>query len=191
MARLTSTLFFHNGVSGWSEKYWWGETDYDTIASNMRMAGGLFEVRMGLSTDSVKLDYARISDDEIRGDSLLVPVVGYTHGTFGSEGDKSTEPWSALIMRWAAAPTSYVTRFLHGLPQSQVTEGFYTPTMGWLTAFDAYTAFAMANLRIFAKDRTVGGPRVLSAILAITTGNLTTRHVGRPFGLPRGRRTAA
>jgi hypothetical protein len=189
-----ATVFYSFGAKiGWTERYFMTATTYSVAKDDV---DSLVTKRLALSCPDVKVDYVRVSDVGVRGDSVVAPAPGLV-GTYtaGAAPAVSTEPWTALNVRMEGGTLYRGRKFIHGLPQFLMTGNIFTPDSPWNTAFNAYAAALLATTCLWVRDRSAvqALPPAAPIMTKVTLTQIwplgTTSHrVGRPFGLPVGRR---
>ena len=172
-------------TAGWAETLYYSGSDLGAASDYMVT---YWPLRLAIAPSIVSVVGGRASVIGQRRTSKLLQVPTDNTGTYNSE-DITTEPWSALQYKLSFNFSITVTRFWHGIPQSQVTDGKYTPVTGYKTAVTALLNSLKANTMIYAKDPT--DPTLPKNFYTPTDGvpgKLTSHRVGRPFDLLVGRR---
>lgn len=187
MSQFLGQLFFNLAgarPAGWSETYHLISTTYSEAQADL---GNLLDDRLAMTTSSVTCVYARVSDEAIRGDSLLLPRLFPLAGTFA--GKTFQEPVS-LLLREEATALYRASRWVHGLPFSNfsATDASYQPDPAWLVFYGEYRDRLIATTRLRVKDKTnPARPIIFPSVTAVQQVGVRGRKQGRPFGLQRGR----
>jgi hypothetical protein len=172
-------------VAGWSETLYFSGTDLGAASDYMVL---YWPLRLAVAPADVSVLGGRANVIGTRKRSKLISKPVADSGTFNGETD-STEPWSALQIAWDVNFDLHTVRFMHGIPQSQVVAGIYTPTGGFTTALTALLTSLEANTKMWARDPSVvGSPKQQWTPTDIHPEKMTSHRVGRPFGLLVGRR---
>jgi hypothetical protein len=188
--QLRGTLWFTAGNSGWTESYYLNGPDYST---GLTQLSAIASARLALLQLSCSIVHAIVSNIYVRGDAFFVgSAVG--PGTFPTETEYMP-PDYALQVTWQGGAYARNRTFLRGFPLNQQTDGAYTPTSGFTTAFGTYENAVISNcyLRQYVPNPTPP-PAMVYQFNAVLVGTikvlLARRKTGRPFGLPRGRLVA-
>jgi hypothetical protein len=188
-----SYYFVTKDNEGWSENLYGSGTDLPTLATKF---SAYIALRMALSPNNVDMVYAKVSDVEVKGDSLIIPVSGGNYPVVGTWTETPTgaflEANTALLIELLAGSTKKNRVFIRGLSLDIVTgREFMNPT-AFTTALTAVTTWYASNTQV--RQQVVPHetpPRYTyqdcdnSYFKAVTA-----RKPGRPFVLPRGRKFA-
>jgi hypothetical protein len=174
-------------VCGWSETLYMSGTSLSNANTQVL---NYIPIRLAIAPSSVSFVGGRMSViGSPKNSQLIIPPTAHV-GTFNSEVHM-TEPWSALLMRLQSGAAMKAPRYLHGIPQTQVTGGTFTPTGGFLTALASWSVEMTTNWSIYVVDPANPGPgKQIAAISSAPYVRLTKHPVGRPFGLLVGKRLA-
>jgi hypothetical protein len=180
------TIFYGDKLSsaGWSETYYVEAPD-QTAALTFLQA--IKDARRDLMSSQYQAVYMRISNPNIRGDAYIFDVPpAQAPGTIDKNG---LPPEMAAEVRSETVDGQHTIRYLHGLAIDQATTGHeIDPAVnGWAANFVAYENVVVAHTALWTKDL-VTHAFVLKAIADLRFKKVRSRHVGRPFGLYRGRR---
>jgi hypothetical protein len=186
------TLFWSTPYNeGWSESFYLGQTDISAAQSHMDTLIPLFQA---CRTTAHELVYARVSDQAIKGDSLVttlgLPMFG-THSLGTNE--HLLEGNTCLLCTLFASSTVKNHTFFRGLTTDTVQGRLYV-TSGWFpTAFSTLAA-ALIVAAAECRHRTSKGPPPTYTYVPATSYSIikaTARKPGRPFGIVRGREVQA
>lgn len=185
------TFFFEGLAGGWSELM---PIVQSNSASASTAASNIANARIAIMANDAFLIGARLSLAEEKGDSWPLSLALPLTGTFGAPTDKTYQRLrTCLRMKFTTLDALHRgTRFIRAIPQSQITDGAYSPTTPFGTALTAYIASLTASaLAVASRNKTP--PPFWTFNAAVTSGvpNLTERKIGRPFDLYRGRRLIA
>lgn len=186
---------------GWSEVWYLGTTDFtqaQTAAFNWAQQRALI-----LSPD-VTITYSRIVgnlpvNNAVRPRQQRLATlsrldqVGAQNGAGGRQGDL---PWTAAKMRWQSSDkTVFRTQLLRGLPDIWFDKGSDKLAQASLTQWvPGALAIIGANTMQIRHLNPVVPPATSRVYSYVAPGSgtyegYTRRATGRPFGLPRGRRS--
>lgn len=183
------TMFFEDNRHslGWSETYYGTFTDFAAVNAAIN---SFCDLRVAILTDIFKLAFVRISNTAVTGDSQIVTPPNQV-GDIDDSTDPSCEPWTCLMLRLEASPTSRGRKYHHGVPRSFFdVDRLYDPA----NANAAHVTDWVDELKAGTwsiKHRTgVGPPATYSypVIDAVIPQRQVIHQIGRPFGLLRGRR---
>lgn len=190
MARFLCKVFWRWADSGWSEVYPISATDYTTCDGTFK---AIISDRAAILAPDVTLLAAVISDTDIKGDSFLSTTTT-TVGTWAGADTTSFNPNWALRTLWNAGALKRGSRFIHALPNAQVSAvGAFAPTGPFTTAIAAWETAMLGGVSMATriKGATTAPFYTFTGLTAVANKNMEERKVGRPFGLPRGRRLIA
>jgi hypothetical protein len=192
MQRYMCDLFWNNTEGyGFSETYPIQASDPATCQT---ILAPIFAARVATLTPDNYLAGSRISDTDVKGDFWPTQLAKDTPGTFGSSDHTFQIPEAALAWKGQAPPFKQGTRWLHAIPNSQMVNGVYTPLTAWTTAVTAFLNLLIAGQVCIATRLKTAVVPPFYFYLPIINGTplrLAKRNVGRPFGLPVGRRLVA
>jgi hypothetical protein len=190
MGLFFGQLFFDQPTveAGWSEGFYFDSTDYSAALGQMRVLGTM---RIAMLTNKVAVTYMRVSDPEVKrdvfiegdpnsegmGDGEYTPTTGTADTTY---------PDIALLYRATTAAGKFGLHYIRGIPESCITNGFYTPQPNWTLALNTFLDEVKSN----TLQRIKAGNPPVATYTAIDRANverITRRKVGRPFGQPVGR----
>jgi hypothetical protein len=180
-------LFFARGPTGFSEVYYHPSND-PTVA--IVDAGALSVRRLAMMTADVFNIFIRAS---LIGTPRTTVNQGSPSnpnpGTFVAPTSQlSQQDGTALRFTSFSGAIARAVRFLHCPPEDLIAGDVFTPTPTWTTASVSYRSFLSSN---FVLKHKVGANFTYPTITLFSAYTLTTRHVGRPFDSPRGRRIVA
>jgi hypothetical protein len=193
MPRYMVTLFGLHGNAGWSEVY---PVTAATPAAAQVVLANLLTLRLHLMTADSSINGARISDTDIKNDSwptlLALPQVGtYVPGI----GTPTTyNPQIAMRILQLAGGLVRGSRWLRALPiEVMNASGVFVGSVGWSPNLTAYLDALVGSISIATKIRGAIVPPfyTFTAITSATQRGAEKRNIGRPFGLPHGRRLIA
>jgi hypothetical protein len=177
-SNIRATLFFTSDKYGWSETFFKVADDLQAVLEDaVRMAVN----RIRLCGTNVELDYVRVSDDDIRRDSLVAQpnLTAQLKKSVrdvldvGGEGakpkeqkinvaapDPADQPYSAILLRMEAGPLYRRPMYLRGCPDSIIVNppGPVQPKE-WGDMFRRWVEFLKGNAWGFkVLNRDVGNP---------------------------------
>lgn len=192
MPNFFGILFGRQGDDGWSEVYPITASDY--AGANLTL-GALRLARLAMMCADATLTADRLSDVDIKGDSYATGQEYPQLGTFTATPTPDTyNPVMALRIKLFAGTLKRGNRWARAIPNNCVSaNGFYLPTSPFLTALSAYTTILQSSTSIATRIKAAVAPPfyTFTPITAATPQTLEKRDIGRPFGLPRGRRIVA
>lgn len=167
---------------GWSEAYYPIGPSIDDADANMQ---AVINARIAMLPPNYVIAWARVDNPDTPRDSKFVSSIAYpAPGTYAPTPPTYLEKTeAATLWEFVGSPTIKNRKFIHGLVNVDITNGdTYTPTPALGTATTAWASAVMANCFAW------GGPSLLYIpIVQVLVKGLTTRRVGRPFGLRPGR----
>lgn len=176
-------------IAGWSETYFLEATDYTHAQS---LLSPLATQRLGMMSSDCELVGGLISDTDVKGDSF---PTGLTFPQVGTWAPAATDPTAnitlALNLKFFAGPGKRGTRFLHGLPTTQVAAGGYKSfTAPFVTKLNTFLALVQSSTNLGTRIKGAVAPPFynFSQYTSFQINNLEKRDIGRPFGLLVGRR---
>lgn len=191
------TRILRNGDSGWSESYW---TEQASASGAFAAALALNNAVRQLQVPSVRLDALRISlaGERMSATHVDVPVgerTGASPDIGGVIQHMNLAPDAALITIRTAIWRHKNRKFLRGIPDNafQFNGLLLAAVPDFLARLNGpensvLTTLIAQNFRVRTRQRAPLTGFVYTTITAITVERATTRRVGRPFGLPVGRR---
>jgi hypothetical protein len=173
-------------VCGWTETVYFPGNDL--VGFSGALLTGYSPKRMALSPSDIKIIGWRLNIIGSRKSSLT--SINDIPGTFGSP--PATEPWSALLLNFLKPPNYSINRYMHGVPDSEVTSGLYTPSGPYSTNFGTFQTWMASNTVLWARNPAiVGSPKAEVSFTAINPKKMVSHRIGRPFDLLVGRRLSA
>jgi hypothetical protein len=152
---------------------------------------GINNFRSGMCPANIHFDFVRVSDMFIRGDSAIAIPLAPTGTYTVPVGKVNLPPDAALVLRCEATPLRRSFRYLHGLTSNDTVGNVWSPTAGMIAALTSYLTFINTN----TVQRHIVSRSPLNVVDTAWTNfieqQVNSRKVGRPFGLPRGRRLIA
>lgn len=173
-------------VSGWSEVYYHTGNDITTVRTDTT---ALVTARLAILAGDCQCSGYRAYRIGQKRYGVTVANTPPTPGTW-TAGERSTEPWTALLLDINSSFSVQVLKYLHGIPQSQISEGIFDPTGPFTTALNAFFAVLVAKWKIWAKDPASPSEKSEWPITDVEENRIVSHRIGRPFGLPVGRRVA-
>lgn len=155
MAKFRFTMFFEYRKYGWSETHYWAKAA--TEHSAILFAGQLLaEKRLQMCAPGVKLTYLRVSDDDIRRDSLAAPadlspqIAGAGKQLAVVDVDDPANlpdfPYSVVLLRGESGPLYRKNIYISGLRDEwQNVLGVANMPAGWLKGYGAYKVELLDN----------------------------------------------
>lgn len=190
MPRYMATMFINYANVGWSESYPMLETDAPTAVTEW---GHIVTARLPLLGTDAEIVGDRISDTDIKGDSIPSGQVYPKPGTGGSV----CFPQFDIGLRIKVTESTFThrgNRWYRGIPTVDFTGGVFTPTAGFNTALAAFqTALTTNHVCIASRIHGAVAPPFYNYYLIGTFFPPVddSKKTGRPFGLARGRRLVA
>jgi hypothetical protein len=191
MGQFKGTLFFVGESAGWTESYYVkGSMASEASASLL----AILTPRLDILQAACGVVNATVSDTTIRGDSTPCISV-YQPGTYVDAGGY-LELNCALLIKWQAGSFNRCKTFLHGLGTKNFAFDQYAPFTGFAALLNAYMDAVALNAVVRQLKFPHATPPVPTdyEFATILTGapntKIARRKIGRPFGLPRGRRLA-
>lgn len=189
------TFFFSQPVlrTGWTEQYYTLDTQHEVAAQR---ASGLYPVRLNLAGNSTYLDAIRVSNVDHPRDSMVENFSGIPQrGTFGKD-DTSDVGWTSILVEKVWDPVKKNRVFMRGVPDDiiRVPVSLASQVIVQSAKFQANfleysNALKNLNFAVRTKVPSPGTGFVYSAPIQFARiVRATTRHIGRPFGVPVGRR---
>lgn len=184
-AKLSMFLEDDSGA-GWSDNFYVQAAD---LTGARTVLDSVIPDFMAMRPDTVRMTWARASDVAVRGDSLLSTVPFPVVGTYTlPAGAQQMEPGTAMLIQLFASATAKGHWFFRGGPNSILSGRDYVTGTTWDGTFTTILADIEANFLVRRKNATPPPTFNYLPITGVTVQRGTTRKVGRPFGLPRGRR---
>ncbi len=188
---LQGIVFFGRGFYGWSNVFYLSAVDYNDGRTKLN---AIIDSLVTLMTTNVTVQFARLSNVEVKGDSLLFAPTA-TAGTLTPDaaGDEDVN----ICARCLFTTADHIHRancYIHDIRPSDLEiingQTRLKATSPYRNAAgNAFIADVVANAVNWQK-RTL--PPVTAAWDSGAFGTATSvRRAGRPFGLPRGRRRVA
>jgi hypothetical protein len=170
------TAFFRDHAYGWSETHW-GGPGITTLAEMQPPALQYVQARAALlgsrpGDSDPQINYIRLSDDSVRGDSIIMtPQAG--GGAIGGKiglDDPPEVPYSVLLLRGTSGANYHKNFFLSGVPQSAIVDPpgpILTPDFS-----AAFKKFATVLVAFFGwVGKTKGAPGQVKNITGIGGAN--------------------
>lgn len=112
MATYQLTTVFNQGKAGWSETWYVQASNHDQALERLR---GVLPRRQGLLGGGASIEYIRVSDVAIKGDSSVQQLTNWSVSTAPAGAD---EPWDGVYVRCEAGPLYRRQMFLRGIPDN-------------------------------------------------------------------------
>lgn len=196
MPRYLCDLFFNRADgNGWSETYPLVASDPSVAVSAL----GLLRVaRLATLVSDCWLAGARVSDTDIKGDSYPTGFTFPTPGNFATVPADHTYTPRKVVLRvlfYADDFTRRSNRWVRSIPASAFdATGKYTAPSPYTGPLGAWLSEIQSNCSIATKIKGAVSPPFYT-FRPIASGSYTPvqdeRNIGRPFGLPVGRRLIA
>lgn len=172
MATYKGTMIFNQGRAGWSESWYLQASSHQQAADKLQTVG---PTRMKLLGGGASIEYWRVSDVAILGDSAIVVTNEWALSTGVTSAD---EPWDAVYVRVEAGPLYRRQMWLRGIPDEWAgpAGGFPggNPNNSFLTgALDKFKAKAKAvpfQLRCIEKEGAGAVKTPITALAADGSG---------------------
>lgn len=192
MAVIRCTFMFRAPDYGWSETIY---NNANTLAAARTQAKTLGDKRFlllgnpsgninnpKLISGSAKLDGIRVSDDSIKGDSL-VEVYGPSSGFSNGFGVPCDPMQTCLLVRLEAGTLHRRSLYLAGLPDDYVEDGQWKGAAMFTTRFDAWaTELKNGSWGIFARDKAATKYVISNAVYTTNWSITTTGNHGLQSG---------
>lgn len=177
------------GDAGWTNVFYLNQANAAAAMTTMQL---LNTQMLGIQAASVSTLNLRVSDVTIRGDGLDA-AANTPAGALAIVPPDSLAPLNLAqrLLCITADNQHRVNHYIHGMRQSDITTGpdgrtITTNTYRGLLAMTTFSQSLIANTVNWQKR---SQPPVTAPISVVDVETLmSTRRVGRPFGLPRGRR---
>ena len=183
-----ATIFMSNSDNqGWSESHYGIFSDINSAQTQLNT---LLTARVALLGINSQIIYARVSDEAIKGDSLLPTFSLPAEGTWvPATGAQRVSADVGLLCQEFASSTKKNHFFLRDLDSGTVHGTDYINPSGWASLITAYFAalegsWAVRNILSHGPPKTYQ----YTAINTCRVVGVRSRKPGRPFGLPVGRR---
>ncbi len=184
-------IFQHVGTAGWSEVFYISAADSPSAIATLQTINTAL---LKTQCDAVFTDQLRVSDVEVKGDGFLANPTNSQGSLAIGAGTLADINLAARYRLITLDGKHRVNHFVHGLRAQDVTGG----PDGMTENTAAYAALAdVIAFQTVLKNNTVNWQK--RTIPPVTAGfnscellrPMSIRRVGRPFGLPRGRRRTA
>lgn len=110
MPTYIGTTIFRQGGAGWSESWYISASNHDQALEKLQVVG---PTRAKLLGGGAAVEYQRVSDVAIKGDSKITIINEYAASTGVTAAD---EPWDAVYVRVEAGPLYRRQMWLRGIP---------------------------------------------------------------------------
>jgi hypothetical protein len=104
------TAVFNQGKAGWSETWYCTVSNHEAALTKLKAT---LPLRQGLLGGGASIEYIRVSDVAIRGDSQVQQLTNWAISTSPTGAD---EPWDGVYVRCEAGPLYRRQMFLRGIP---------------------------------------------------------------------------
>jgi len=112
MATFQLTTVFNQGRSGWSETWYCQASTHEQAITKLK---SVLPRRQGLLGGGASIEYIRVSDVAITGDSQVQHLQDWAISTSPTGAD---EPWDGVYVRCEAGPLYRRQMFLRGIPDA-------------------------------------------------------------------------
>lgn len=177
---------------GFSEEYLADEADTPNPSV---WAGGILTKRMDMLSDLYILKWVRISrphDPRTLIRYSAAPAIG-SHGTITDDAFERSEV--GALVKFYTSSGRYSTRIFRGIKDSAcLADGTISPTDDWYTALGTFLGYVIGTSKIgLINTRAIGTlpAYTFEKYQASDILRTSTRDMGRPFGLRRGRSAAS
>jgi hypothetical protein len=181
-----STLFFNNVTRnfGFSENYYPIGPDQATAQAAVAT---LLGNRLALMSNEWEVVYGRLDVPGSPRDSVPITLPGTRTGTYPIISPALELPAdSAVLITLFGSPTQKNRHFFRVISSADMdTPNHFHPTNAWLTLFATYSVTLAGS---FYVARNTVATNYFTALISVNVGGFTNRKMGRPFGVPRGRR---
>lgn len=197
--------FFRNNSddTGWSESYW--VRAVDTAQEALAAIQDMMVLRLALLTPEMELNFVRVSDGNIRNDTLVKGFLpGDAKGTFpdSASPQRSLRADLGVLVRMENQFfRKHTTRLLRGIPRSivnaaldsSIDTSLSTAPNGplWQSSFDIWEQRLIDEYAIMVKNTDPDPVFTDFFIEAVSLfSDIRSRNIGRPSRASRGRRVA-
>lgn len=190
MPNYFATAFINFDNVGWAEVY---PLKLANTSALITQWNAIITARLPLLGTDAQIVGDRLSDSDVKGDSIPSGIVYPKPGTGGSV----CFPQFDIGLRIKVTDATFIhrgNRWYRGIPTADFTGGAFVPTTGFNTALAAFeVALTGSVLCIANKIKGAIAPPFYNFIQVTQffppiDGK---KNTGRPFGLPRGRRLVA
>ncbi len=148
--------------------------------------------RLACATTDVKCVYLSVSDISIFRDVITESPTTVLGTYVPTSGSLVCSPgYNRLLCRFQATAVRRGNFYFGALPFDVLESPVPTAPPPWPTRFNAWIAAVIAHVSVRSKNIIQPPPFTDYAISNVIPLRYTHRPVGRPFGLPRGRRQVA
>lgn len=184
-------IFFSGSPQGFSEAYFCKGTTKDAAVLNLQ---ALVTKRRAMLHESIDIVYSNVSQLGVKRDSYIAQDDVLS-------GDSTITTWQpnrladAILLRQETATGKVANRYVHGVPDGVIVNGLYDGSLlagAWDTVLDDYITKVKSETAYLNKvDKTDPTTWVLVDWNKVIKRGATSKKLGRPFDLRRGRRTVA
>lgn len=194
ISRGKMTFFFKSSGQGWTESWYVRDVvDYDAL---LKLGKDYAPLRAALLGIGGSLEYVRISDDEVKRETLVYqcPVKDGTSSYFvDSTKDRIDQGWMRALLRCEGTPFYRKSWMLAGLPDRVFDRSWANgldPTTGWIAPLNNLVTYIKAKQFGFKAMGKAPNPLIVDTrpVTAVIPLRAASRRVGRPFDSPVGRR---
>lgn len=179
-------MYFDADGQGWSEGSYLINNALSGAKTDMQ---SLITGRAAMLASAYNIIYARVSSLSVLRDAYIIgsgPVAGaLTGGLVNRVAD-------CFLIRGQhpSPPGGHNNLFLHGVPDAAIVDGTYDPTgdAAYNTALLAYLVLLQNLTGFAAKHSKQGQVTTITGYDSVALRQITSRKVGLPFGIQRGRR---
>jgi hypothetical protein len=188
--------FVDRDGQGWSESYWLSQGDHTQAATALLV---IIPLRLAMLTSDIHMVHAEVSVTDHQRDSRVVGLTGPTEnpGTYTpAAGTVPLATQVAVLWEFEGDPAHKNRKFLHGWTSADVDGNRFVPSAAMQTIYAAFNAALLSQafqVRVNRHANPVPPPNFTYDYIPITVIRqirVVTRRIGRPFGLPVGRRRA-
>jgi hypothetical protein len=186
MSLYYGQMYFDADGQGWSEGYYLlnnslagAKTDMATL-----IAGRQAFIYLGYA-----INYARVSDLSVLRDAYIIGS-GAVPGLLTTGKVNRVADCMLVRGQHPSPPGGHNNFFWHGVPDESIVDGSYFPTGNapYDTALAAYLVLVKSLCGWATKKKRQGQITTITGYDSVALRNITSRKVGRPFGMEVGRR---
>jgi len=129
LARVT--FFFANGSNGWTETFYNTGADLETVLTT---AQGMIRRRTDLLAKNAQLQYIRVSDDLVAGDSRLAVVPLTDRFNKNPAEDTGNAAYDGVLIRLVCSAMHRRMFIMRGIPDQVMKNNEFDPDPPWANA---------------------------------------------------------
>lgn len=178
------TFFFANGSNGWTETFYHTASDLDTA---LDAGKDMIRKRTDLLCKNAQLQYIRVSDDLVAGDSKLFAVALGDRENKKVGEDTGNAAYDGVLLRLIGSTMNRRMFILRGIPDQVMKNNDYDPDPPWAIALSSwYTQLKAKGFGMKIVDRVSVVEKPMTALVnnwvpgtvTCTVGSTGTWHNG-------------